>query len=127
MKSFQEFQLWHLILSTLSSLINKHARLPFLEIFSGILSIFHVINEKSFHHTNIQIKKSFPIMKNFILVILLLGTSEQLQQIKHRIFNQSINSFSKFLFSKSFSILLEIRQIFYHWHDLITDFWKAFF
>ena len=66
-------------------------------------------------------------MKKFILVILLLGTSEQLQQIKHRIFNQSINSFSKFLFSKSFSILLEIRQIFYHWHDLITDFWKAFF
>ena len=39
---------------TLQSVINEHARLAFLEKFSTILSIFHVINTK-FHHARLFI------------------------------------------------------------------------
>ena len=33
-----------------NSLINKYTRLAFLEIFSTMLLIFHVTNEKEIHH-----------------------------------------------------------------------------
>ena len=37
--------------NTLNSLINKHARLAFLDFSSTIFYIIHVTNEKIFHHT----------------------------------------------------------------------------
>ena len=36
---------------TLNSLINEHTGLPFSHYFSTSLSIFHVNNEKGFHHS----------------------------------------------------------------------------